>query len=194
MVKETRVVESFRYELSLDLLPNQVLTGCGFLWVNYDSAVTARGELLVFGTYDLEIRIAENYQNVAHHYIRYRTDSFREWRPLPGVTAANAKGVKADVRVAGVACEVEGNKITVTLQLKTLIHIPEPKRFPVVEKRFQSLDSPALASSTSPAAGLYADLEVLRAYVKRQVQGKVDVLFLNGVQVVVDEDTGKGER
>ena len=194
MENVTKLVETYRYALSLDLMANQVITGCGFLWINYDSAVTAGGELLVFGTYDLEIRIAENYQNMAHHYIRYRTESFREWLLIPGVTAAAAERVKAEVQVAGAACEAGGETITVSLEVQAVIHLPAPETsLPAGEER-RPVDHSATAPPAPPKAGLFGELEALRAYIKRQGLVKVEVLSLNGVQVITDENTDNEKK
>jgi|Deesub1362A_J573_1020465.scaffolds.fasta_scaffold00080_46 hypothetical protein len=200
----TKLVRSYHYELPIGLLANQVITDCEFLWVHCDSTVTARGELLVFGTYDLEITIAENHRNVAHHYVRYRTEAFREWLQIPGLAAADASGVKVDVQVTGTACEAAGEELTVTLEVQAVVRVREYKSAPVAGE--PQADDPSIPETSGMSGGatesrrtqryahFFDDLEELRAYVRRQVRGKVDVLSLDGVQVVTDGETGVDEE
>lgn len=185
-----RMVRSYSYEVSLGLLANQAVEECGFLSINYDSAVTAKGELLVFGTYDLEIAIVENHRNMAHHYVRYRTESFREWLAIPD-NAAGARVVKADVKVVGAGCKVDGEDLNATLEVQAVLRVekPEPKPEPKVEPPGVKPSKPRQSTVPKGYAHLFEDLELLRAYVRRQVGRSVDVLSVGGVQVVTDGET-----
>lgn len=183
-----RFTRSQRYRLSLGLRAHQTILSCDFIRVDYDHAITAKQEILVFGTYDLELNMAEGYRNGVHHYIRYRTEAFREWLSVPGLDKEGEPITGADVRVTGMSCAASGEDLVVVLETQVEARVkPRP---PASETGPAEEKPPASDKAGEPnrPSRLFEDLEELRAYVKRQGRGKVDVLSLNGVQVVTDAE------
>ncbi|ACA60102.1 hypothetical protein [Candidatus Desulforudis audaxviator] len=183
-----RFTRSQRYRLSLGLRAHQKILDCNFLRVDYDHAITAKQEILVFGTYDLELNLAEGNHHRVHHYTRYRTESFREWLPVPGLDKGSSPMTGADIRVTGVSCAASEEELTVVLEMQVEARVqPRPPDLETgpVEKKPPASDK---AGEPNRPSRLFEELKELRAYVKRRARGKVDVLSLNGVQVVTDAE------